>query len=624
MQVVTQVYTTMDILELLCLCLLVIFSSTANASFTVNTSGYEDCIFHLVDADSGLYKPTSDFIDRTLASNQLFAQQWTITVLLLPVKLNKELRSTHDFKEVCSIMIVIELKMCYDFDLLLFGSRTYNTRNSLFFLYSQMCQRRDPDLRYSRPIMASIYYLYFARPDFMHVYFADFLCSTCRTLNNRHSAVNMSNNNIHLYELKQFAHSHEMKYILPLIAVTGYGTHDTDLPGVKEFDFLYKHRSVTEPERIGRVESHILMENIAAMFNFSIMWIPRTVALQHRYLLYSTTEKHYVASVVLDLLHWYAGRPKSPPEHWFQQYLQSSPNNLFVYCMNTETRETFSFMFWTVPMDIWSWVCLEISMFLWTFLLKGRGLDTFGILMRQSCCICRRKKIVFVFVFAAIVITSGYEGIISSLLSVPPGAVIFNTLKELIDNGYQIIGYAPNVLTAELEAIFKREKITSRNITQSLIPDTHVMDENEYSVMLANYNTTRSFSSDFVGKVQINIEKRFSNMFCHTAINTIIPSKEIHTFVGHAHLKLFKSVNLFRESGILTFYHDLIIYFQNYGFKRVLELDEFISRQPKAFALSEWKILSIFCVWTMVLVLSVLLLLLEIIISKAFPGPVIT
>jgi len=80
------------------LCCVVVMLVRNAATLVINSSGYEDCIFHLFDSDSGLSKSSSDLIDRLLTSNHSDTRQWTITVLSPSHKLHKPLKSTHYFK----------------------------------------------------------------------------------------------------------------------------------------------------------------------------------------------------------------------------------------------------------------------------------------------------------------------------------------------------------------------------------------------------------------------------------------------------------------------------------------------------------------------------------------------
>jgi len=594
--------------------ILIFFNNTAS-SFRINSLGSKTCIFHLIDADSGHHKPSTDFVDRLISTNQGNNQQWTTLAFEPPPAIVEQMNSTHYYREVCAIILVVEFKNCFNLVYLIFGSRLYNPRTTILFFYASNSKgrRQDPDLRFaSRPMMSDIYYLYFLSPEFTKVDSADSFCSTCRQ-KYRYLSLDpeMTRGTVQLMQLKQVSYRQQMYSMTPKIAVTSDGT-SVAYSGHK-LEFLYKIREVTESKRIGPMESHVLMENIAAKFNLSVEWVPAWAASKHRYLLYSTTPIHYFASVVLNLLHWFEGREFSPPEYWLQQYLHSSPSNHFVYCMKTETRESFSLNFWTVPMDSWSWACLGLSMLLWILILKGKVLDVFAVIMRQDCYVFKTKKAIFVFIFLGIVITSGYEGIVSSLLIAPPPVCIYNSLKELIDKGYKIIGFAGSVNMLDLEVIFRHEEITSSNLTSSLVPNTLEMSDYNQSKLLSQCNVTKNFGREFFGRLKTSMKENFPNIYCHRAINSIISSKEIHTFAGPLHRKLFKTANLLRESGITAFYHDIIIYFLNYSFKRIIESDDYKSRQPTAFEFQNWKILSIFCIWGVLLTISVFVYLAEVV-----------
>jgi len=115
----------------------------------------------------------------------------------------------------------------------------------------------------------------------------------------------------------------------------------------------------------------------------------------------------------------------------FQQLFLKTDKRYFVFCTTKIERETLSFMFWTAPLDNWSWVALGTSVMLLIFTYRGQWVEIYSILMRQSCNILEKNKLLVIFIFAAIIFTYGYEGIVSSYLTVPPPFKAYESLREL-------------------------------------------------------------------------------------------------------------------------------------------------------------------------------------------------
>jgi len=115
---------------------------------------------------------------------------------------------------------------------------------------------------------------------------------------------------------------------------------------------------------------------------------------------------------------------------------------VFIYCKCSLDRKSFSFLFWTVPLDPETWGFLLISILALIGLLKGAWFEVYAIMMRQDCRILERHKPLVFFILAAVVFTYGYEGVISSFLTIPPPIIIYDTLKELIDQNYKILGFS--------------------------------------------------------------------------------------------------------------------------------------------------------------------------------------
>jgi len=228
---------------------------------------------------------------------------------------------------------------------------------------------------------------------------------------------------------------------------------------IQAFKFLYMREHMRQ--YIGPNPEAILMENAALFLNFTLFYLDRgnpMMVAQKYYLLKSPQD--FVAVAVLALgepLHEYWQHV--PPSH-YAAYTVSVVHERFLYCVEKDERESFNFLFWAVPLDPWSWVGLGTSCILLTISLRGEWFQIYSILMRQSCTVLERNRILILFILATIIFTYGYEGVISSYLTVLPPIVVLKTVRELIESGYQVIGPNRGQEYPELELLLKRENLS--------------------------------------------------------------------------------------------------------------------------------------------------------------------
>jgi len=80
--------------------------------------------------------------------------------------------------------------------------------------------------------------------------------------------------------------------------------------------------------------------------------------------------------------------------------------------------------------------------------------------MRQECRILTgNRKFLIIFIATTIVLTYGYEGMISSLVTVAPPVMGYNKLKVLLDGGYKILA-GDLVSLRQFIELFNAENIT--------------------------------------------------------------------------------------------------------------------------------------------------------------------
>jgi len=231
--------------------------------------------------------------------------------------------------------------------------------------------------------------------------------------------------------------------------------------------------------------------------------------------------------------------------------------------------------------------------------------------MRQSCTLLEKKKSLIIFILAAIIFTYGYEGIISSLLTAPPPVFVFPTLRDLIDSDYKIIGYRPDVV---LQEICKNENIS----IDAILPADGLHRSNEGAATLLSYcNTTMKTGTTDSRRIY---ERNNPGLKFHTTLkNTYTVSSMVYFFFGPLHVALSSITRRFLESGILVMYKDLSDHFigklRNLPvIREEIHAEEKRSREVP-FAISEWKMLSMFIIWAFLLGTSSLVFVFELLIS---------
>jgi len=223
--------------------------------------------------------------------------------------------------------------------------------------------------------------------------------------------------------------------------------------------------------------------------------------------------------------------------------------------------------------------------------------DSFSlaILMRQECGILRgRQKLLIILMFAGIVFTYGYERVVSSFVTVNPPLIVFNTLKETLDAGYKFL-YAKmrGESLRPLEEIFQRENITgsaeSKVIWTSWNP--YAID---YSIH-AKCNVTSLKYANFEKQYKVAILKYYPELGCHYVRNTISSRVEVFQFMGYFRQRFVTSMQFLYQAGIMLMYLDNSYYLHSLLWVKDIVSMEYQENISKPFKMSEWKILSIFC-----------------------------
>jgi len=327
---------------------------------------------------------------------------------------------------------------------------------------------------------------------------------------------------------------------------------------------MYTIRPSTRPDFIRCVPDHILMENAAAKLNYSVRFIPYRYSWENFNIWFNNFPpyEHAVLAVLGSKTGWHHWVPGISPERIVKQIFQGEQISKFGYCRKFEEREGFSFLFWTIPFDGWTWVLLGISALVITMILRGQWFEVYAILMRQECRILQgRSKLLMIFILATIIFTYGYEGVISSFVTVQPPIIVFKTLKDLLAAGYKVLQVSQSPVIGYLTPIIGNENITEEPeswITLENLPNNGSLEDVQYEPFkrLAQCNVTSDFKSKFLKQYSVLLKKKAPTTSCQLIRDTSFSTNRIyHFFAGLAQPKLVFVVERLVQSGIVDWYY---------------------------------------------------------------------
>jgi hypothetical protein len=300
------------------------------------------------------------------------------------------------------------------------------------------------------------------------------------------------------------------------------------------------------------------------------------------------------------------------PTNVLQWYLRDSASWKFLYCRKGDEWKGFSFFFWAVPFDEAGWALVALSLLSLTVVLKGDWLFAFGALfVRQGFEALNTKRILILFVLSAIVLTGGYEGVISSLVIIPPPPIVAITLKDLIDSGYTLHGWKKNVEHGTILNILKRENVPYTTVTQW--PFVTGREKEIWRFWESN--------SVIIEDMKIEISQEIADYFyphlglkCHHVKETVYPRQFHITYSGYASHTIQILMRSFTESGVLGMWYSYASYATNIIAKLRSERRKYREANTETpFELNDPKIMSIFIGWGVLVVCGFLAFMLEVV-----------
>jgi len=264
-----------------------------------------------------------------------------------------------------------------------------------------------------------------------------------------------------------------------------------------------------------------------------------------------------------------------------------------------------------MPFDAWGWYLLVSCVLIITGLIRGDWLKVFGVLLRQSCRISGRKIMYIAFMLATIVLTYGYEGVISSFITVPPPYFVLNTLAELLNNGYKIMVFnqveASIGHTSYYHQLFARDGINASRVDESMAYISP--EESTHSAVMKNMAHCNLTYCRYLHEPTI---RNNPDIRCHFARETTIAQDKLFHYFGRGMLDFSQMLRRFLESGIWSMYETYSMHLYLVDAHNVQLLVRNEDQEPVVFNLRSPQVISIFAGWAVLLGISLSAILIEI------------
>jgi len=587
----------------------------ANAEIqTFSVTGLENCVFNFVFYFSLQDLTSKDLFEHFIVSNQ---HQQLQTVFDGSLPLINSILIPQRYMEACSVNILHEnLSRCSRRSIVyLFGSRLYNPTSILYIIQGKKSgcggDRESIASRFFGHISAVIVVVQLT-PETQDVDRSEVHCLSC--VGGRVDPLPVEFTNIlRVIEISTQSQLNSLEQ--SILAMSPYSGLILETDKVKRrcgsHSHAYRKTFQQQPLKTICDPTHIFIETVAATMNKSVDYVDN---IEYFDVLIYNRKPGYAAIVGLGITFWETWAGFISPDKMMKQILQDKQMGKFCYCTKTETREGFNFLFWTIPFDSWSWALLGISVLSITGILRGQWFDLVSILMRQEVRVLTgKRKFLIIFILATIVFTYGYEGVISSFLTVQPPVIVYKRLKDLFEDGYKLIQY-DGWESYHLIPIFEKENITGSRNDKSL---TITMPFNNLTqiisrVLTAECLTTYSIRSFAVDFWKSEMRQIFPKARCHVARDTNYFVDRIFHLFGPSHLQVARAGELIIQSGILDMYYENLGHSWNIKWKKkMVEIKREDIWRP--FLISDWKILSIFIGWSCILSFTVMIFLFELV-----------
>jgi hypothetical protein len=194
--------------------------------------------------------------------------------------------------------------------------------------------------------------------------------------------------------------------------------------------------------------------------------------------------------------------------------------------------------------------------------------------------------------------------------------VVYNRVKDLLDNGYRILGFTEERrLLHGITDTFRRENISNR-LNLSFVYGAQTTTDSFKSVYFCNSTV---LSTAEYPKFAIYIVNLFHpGPSCFFAEDLIFPENRMYHIFGYSQEKLAAIAQRLFQTGILLFndkFSDFVSMYKYY--KGYMVKEEKLREYVEPFKLLDWKVFSMFLIWVSLSLLSLFAFLLELICAKS-------
>jgi len=183
----------------------------------------------------------------------------------------------------------------------------------------------------------------------------------------------------------------------------------------------------------------------------------------------------------------------------------------------------------------------------------------------------------------------------------------WNPFADLLKNGYKIFGFDENSPNYELEEAFKRENISSGAkafFTSSTLPFTDCLGQGNVSIRAP---------VRILNTVQHWVNAKYPTARCHHAKNTVIKGDYHYFYFGNSQGKLGTVMNSMQSSGLISMNGEYIAYLLSLRYSKLerARIQRLNNLRKAAFQIRDWKMLSIFIGWGLLLGVAILVFCFE-------------
>jgi hypothetical protein len=288
-------------------------------------------------------------------------------------------------------------------------------------------------------------------------------------------------------------------------------------------------------------------------------------------------------------------------------FLRDAEDYFLLYCENELKTLRASSAYWFSPLDTTVWVLLVLSVTFSAAIASTKSRETFiqafieltGTLLRQIS----EKRMFFlqvVFCFMGFFITTPYESVVTSDVTVPLPPLIVRDLRELIvDRGYKMV--YPIMDIRDLAGYDLHEfsdgfnKYNLSDVFNSSFQGFDYSNDTKASCLARkNNNLATDVGQSEMGWVVMEFQSEAKERFCHVVPEPFFRRYFATLVRGRGHEKIVRFLFLAREVGILGFWYKNNHWLTEYRHKiRLLARQNVNSAENGGLGLSE-KVTEIF------------------------------